>query len=301
MISYTGEATMAEIKEFKAWRVNGFLMLLLTVAVILFTVILVRDMILAEDVTFLWMLIVLFVLIALGLSGFFVVHPNEARVIVFFGRYVGTVREPGFWWTNPFTTKTHVSLRIHNFNSERLKVNDLAGNPIEIAAVVVWRVVDSAKALFDVENYAQFVAIQSETAIRSLASHYPYDAHDDKKASLRGSPDEVSENLTNQVQARLGIAGVEISEARISHLAYAQEIAQAMLRRQQAEAIVAARQKIVEGAVGMVESALKLLAEQHIVTLDEERKASMVNNLLVALVSEHEATPVLNAGTLYSS
>ncbi len=292
---------MAEIKEFKAWRVNGFLMLLLTIAVILFTVILVRDMILAEDVTLLWMVVVLFVLIALALSGFFVVHPNEARVIVFFGRYVGTVREPGFWWTNPFTTKTHVSLRIHNFNSERLKVNDLAGNPIEIAAVVVWRVVDSAKALFDVENYAQFVAIQSETAIRSLASHYPYDAHDDKKASLRGSPDEVSENLTHQVQVRLGIAGVEISEARISHLAYAQEIAQAMLRRQQAEAIVAARQKIVEGAVGMVESALKLLAEQHIVTLDEERKASMVNNLLVALVSEHEATPILNAGTLYSS
>jgi regulator of protease activity HflC (stomatin/prohibitin superfamily) len=292
---------MAEIKEFKAWRVNGFLMLLLTVVVILFTVILVRDMILAEDVTLLWMVVVLFVLIALGLSGFFVVHPNEARVIVFFGRYVGTVRDPGFCWTNPFTTKTHVSLRIHNFNSERLKVNDLAGNPIEIAAVVVWRVVDSAKALFDVENYAQFVAIQSETAIRSLASHYPYDAHDDRKASLRGSPDEVSENLTHQVQARLGIAGVEISEARISHLAYAQEIAQAMLRRQQAEAIVAARQKIVEGAVGMVESALKLLAEQNIVTLDEERKASMVNNLLVALVSEHEATPVLNAGTLYSS
>lgn len=292
---------MAEIKEFKAWRINGFLMLVLTIAVTLFTVILVRDMILVKDVTLLWMVIVLFVLIAMGLSGFFVVHPNEARVIVFFGRYVGTVRDPGFWWTNPFTTKTHVSLRIHNFNSERLKVNDLAGNPIEIAAVVVWRVVDSAKALFDVENYAQFVAIQSETAIRSLASHYPYDAHDDKKASLRGSPDEVSENLTHQVQARLGIAGVEISEARISHLAYAQEIAQAMLRRQQAEAIVAARQKIVEGAVGMVESALKLLAEQHIVTLDEERKAAMVNNLLVALVSEHEATPVLNAGTLYSS
>jgi len=292
---------MADIKEFKAWRVNGFLMLILTIAVILFTVILIRDMILAEDVTLLWMVISLFVLIALGLSGFFVVHPNEARVIVFFGRYAGSVRDPGFWWTNPFTTKAHVSLRIHNFNSERLKVNDLAGNPIEIAAVVVWRVVDSAKALFDVENYAQFVAIQSETAIRSLASHYPYDAHDDKKASLRGSPDEVSENLTHQVQARLGVAGVEISEARISHLAYAQEIAQAMLRRQQAEAIVAARQKIVEGAVGMVESALKLLAEQHIVTLDEERKAAMVNNLLVALVSEHEATPVLNAGTLYSS
>jgi regulator of protease activity HflC (stomatin/prohibitin superfamily) len=292
---------MAEIKEFKAWRVNGFLMLLLTLAVIFFTVVLVKDMILAEDVTLLWMVIVLFVLIALTLSGFFVVHPNEARVVVFVGRYVGTVRDAGFWWTNPFTTKTHVSLRIHNFNSERLKVNDLAGNPIEIAAVVVWRVVDSARALFDVENYAQFVAIQSETAIRTLASHYPYDAHDDAKPSLRGSPNEVSENLTRQVQARLQIAGVEISEGRISHLAYAPEIAQAMLRRQQAEAIVAARQKIVEGAVGMVEIALKMLADQNVVHLDDERKAAMVNNLLVALVSEHEATPILNAGTLYTS
>lgn len=292
---------MAEIMEKKAWRVSGFLMLIVTLALIFFTVILMRDMIIAEDVTLLWVVLVFLVLIGLSFSGYLVVHPNEARVIVFFGRYIGSVREAGFWWTNPFTTKAHVSLRIHNFNSERLKVNDLAGNPIEIAAVVVWRVVDSAKAVFDVENYAQFVAIQSETAIRTLASHYPYDAHDDAKASLRGSPDEVSENLTRQVQARLQIAGVEISEARISHLAYAPEIAQAMLRRQQAEAIVAARQKIVEGAVGMVESALKLLADQNVVHLDEERKAAMTNNLLVALVSDHEATPVLNTGTLYSS
>jgi regulator of protease activity HflC (stomatin/prohibitin superfamily) len=291
---------MDEIREFKAWRLNGFFMLLLTLALILFTGILIKDMIIAEDASLVWMLGVLTTLIALLLAGLFVVQPNEARVIVFFGRYVGTVRDAGFWWTNPFTVKSHVSLRIHNFNSERLKVNDLAGNPIEIAAVVVWRVVDSAKAVFDVENYAQFVAIQSETAIRSLASHYPYDAHDEGKASLRGSPNEVSENLTRQVQARLGIAGVEISEARISHLAYAPEIAQAMLRRQQAEAIVAARQKIVEGAVGMVESALKLLADQNVVHLDEEKKAAMTNNLLVALVSDHEATPVLNTGTLYS-
>ncbi len=291
---------MAEIREYKAWRVNGFLMLLLTLAVLFFAVVLVKDMIIAEDASLVWMAIFLFAVVSVSFAGFFVVHPNESRVLVFFGRYVGSVREAGFWWTNPFTTKAHVSLRIHNFNSERLKVNDLAGNPIEIAAVVVWRVVDSAKALFDVENYAAFVAIQSETAIRTLASHYPYDAHDDKKASLRGSPDEVSENLTRQVQARLQVAGLEISEARISHLAYAPEIAQAMLRRQQAEAIVAARQKIVEGAVGMVESALKLLADQNVVHLDEEKKAAMTNNLLVALVSDHEATPVLNTGTLYS-
>jgi regulator of protease activity HflC (stomatin/prohibitin superfamily) len=275
-------------------------MLFAALALLFFTVILVKDMILAEDASLVWMSVVLMTLVSLTFAGFFVVQPNEARVVVFFGRYVGTVRDAGFWWTNPFTVKSHVSLRIHNFNSERLKVNDLAGNPIEIAAVVVWRVVDAAKARFDVENYAQFVAIQSETAIRSLASHYPYDAHDDGKPSLRGSPNEVSESLTRQVQARLEIAGLEIAEARISHLAYAPEIAQAMLRRQQAEAIVAARQKIVEGAVGMVESALKLLADQNVVHLDEERKAAMTNNLLVALVSDHEVTPVLNTGTLYS-
>lgn len=232
-------------------------------------------------------------------GGFFIVQPNEARVLVLFGRYIGSVREAGFWWANPFTAKRRVSLRIRNFNSERIKVNDLHGNPIEIAAVVVWNVIDSAHALFDVDNYEQFVGIQSETAIRALASEYPYDAQDEVRASLRGSPQEVAENLRQQLQTRLGIAGVEVMESRISHLAYAQEIAQAMLRRQQAQAIVAARQKIVEGAVGMVESALKALSEQHIIELDEEKKATMVNNLLVALVSEHEAVPVINTGTLY--
>jgi regulator of protease activity HflC (stomatin/prohibitin superfamily) len=239
-------------------------------------------------------------LIFLSLPGFFIVQPNEARVMVFLGRYVGTVRDSGFWWTNPFTVKKHVSLRIHNFNSERLKVNDLQGNPIEIAAVVVWRVVDSAKALFDVENYQGFVAIQSETAIRSLASQYPYDAHVEGIASLRGNPKEISENLGHHLHPRLEIAGVEVSEARISHLAYAPEIAQAMLRRQQAEAIVAARQKIVEGAVGMVEGALKMLKEQNVIELDEDKKAAMVNNLLVALVADREVSPVINTGTLYS-
>jgi regulator of protease activity HflC (stomatin/prohibitin superfamily) len=288
------------IHEFKAWRISGFVALFTLFALIVVEFLMIRGMALSYDTSNLWLVVALFVVALLSLGGFFVVQPNESRVLVFFGRYIGTVRDSGFWWTNPFAVKRHVSLRIHNFNSERLKVNDLAGNPIEIAAVVVWRVVDSAKALFDVENYLQFVAIQSETAIRTLASHYPYDAHDETKASLRGSPNEVSENLKTQVQARLEVAGVQVSEARISHLAYASEIAQAMLRRQQAEAIVAARQKIVEGAVGMVESALKMLADQKVVTLDEDKKASMVNTLLVALVSEHEATPVVNTGTLYS-
>jgi regulator of protease activity HflC (stomatin/prohibitin superfamily) len=246
------------------------------------------------------MFIVTVFLAVLTLPGFFIVQPNESRVLVFLGRYAGTVRTSGFWWTNPLTIKRHVSLRIHNFNSERIKVNDLQGNPIEIAAVVVWRVVDSARALFDVENYQGFVAVQSETAIRSLASQFPYDAHDDKKASLRGNPKEIADALGQHLQARLDVAGVEIAEARISHLAYAPEIAQAMLRRQQAEAIVAARQKIVEGAVGMVESALKMLSDQNVVVLDEEKKAQMVNNLLVALVADREAQPVINTGTLYT-
>jgi regulator of protease activity HflC (stomatin/prohibitin superfamily) len=233
------------------------------------------------------------------LGGFFIVQPNEARVLVLFGEYVGSVRESGLFFTNPFATKKHVSLRIHNFNSERIKVNDLDGNPIEIGAVVVYRVIDSARALFDVENYEQFVAIQSETAIRALASEYPYDSHEETKASLRGNPLEIAEALTKQVQTRLQVAGVDIIEARISHLAYAQEIAQTMLRRQQAQAIIAARKKIVEGAVGMVQDALRILSEQNIVKLDEDKKATMVNNLMVALVSDHEAVPVINTGTLY--
>jgi len=252
------------------------------------------------EVRLLWFFIPVVFAWSIAIGGFFVVQPNEARVLVFFGKYAGSVRESGFWFTNPFTTKRHVSLRIRNFNSERLKVNDLQGNPIEIAAVIVWRVVDTAKALFDVDHYEGFVAIQSETAIRALASHYPYDAHVEGHASLRGSPGEVSENLREQVQARLEIAGVEIQEARISHLAYAPEIAQAMLRRQQAEAVVAARQKIVEGAVGMVEMALKMLKEENVIQLDEERKAAMINNLLVALVSEGEMTPIVNTGSLYT-
>ena len=190
-------------------------------------------------------------------------------------------------------------MRIRNFNSEKIKVNDLHGNPIEIGAVVVWKVIDSAKAVFDVENYEEFVDIQSETAIRSLASEYPYDTDDESKSSLRGTPQEIADNLKGQLEKRLEVAGVDIIESRISHLAYAQEIAQAMLRRQQAQAIIAARQKIVEGAVGMVQMALTSLSEQKIVTLDEDKKATMVNNLMVALVSEHDVQPVINTGTLY--
>jgi regulator of protease activity HflC (stomatin/prohibitin superfamily) len=290
---------MQKIQEFKSWRFSGFVILLVEIVLVAVTVHQFREMILEREVSFLWQIIPLVIVISVLPAGFFVVQPNEARVLVFFGRYVGSVSDAGFWWSNPFTIKKHVSLRIHNFNSDKIKVNDLQGNPIEIAAVVVWRVIDSARALFDVENYQGFVAIQSETAIRTLAAQYPYDAHDETKASLRGSPNEVSERLRNELQAHLQISGVEVSEARISHLAYAPEIAQAMLRRQQAEAIVAARQKIVEGAVGMVESALKMLSEQKVIDLDHEKRAAMINNLLVALVSERESQPVINTGSLY--
>jgi regulator of protease activity HflC (stomatin/prohibitin superfamily) len=291
---------MDAIKEFRSWKLNGFVALFLELIIFLSAANFLRTSIVELSPVSLVSAIVLGIVCFVAIGGFFVVQPNESRVLVFFGKYVGTVRDAGFWWTNPFTAKKHVSLRIHNFNSDKIKVNDLQGNPIEIAAVVVWRVVDSARALFDVENYVGFVAIQSETAIRTMAALYPYDAHDDTKASLRGSPKEVSEKLGAELQARLDIAGVEVSEARISHLAYAQEIAQAMLRRQQAEAIVAARQKIVEGAVGMVEMALKMLSEQHVIDLDEEKKAAMTNNLLVALVSDRETQPIINTGTLYS-
>ncbi len=291
---------MLSIREKPALKINGFVMVLLFfvmfVAAIWSFIMVGRE----HDPSLLWFALPDLLIAGLLMPGFFVVHPNEARVVVFLGRYTGSVLDAGFWWTNPLTIKRKVSLRVHNFNSERLKVNDLNGNPVEIAAVVVWHVVDSAKALFDVENYEAFVGIQSETAIRSLASQYPYDAHADGQASLRGSTTEVLERLTQEVDTRLELAGVEITDARISHLAYSPEIAQAMLRRQQAEAIVAARQKIVEGAVGMVQEALQMLSERDVVHLDEERKASMVNNLLVALVADREAQPVLNTGTLYA-
>jgi len=238
-------------------------------------------------------------LVAFLWAGLFMVSPNEARVLQLFGSYVGSAREPGLRWANPFYTKRKVSLRVVSFESGKLKVNDLDGNPVEIAAIVVWKVVDSAEAVFQVDDYPEYVRVQSEAALRKLASQYPYDAHDDERTSLRGSTAVVAEHLEKEVQERVGLAGVKVLEARISHLAYAPEIAQAMLQRQQAAAIIAARTKIVEGAVSMVEMALERILRSGVVQLDEERKAAMVSNLLVVLSGERAAHPVINAGTLY--
>ena len=242
----------------------------------------------------------LLILTALSAAGLFTVQPNQAVVLILFGSYVGTVRDSGWWWTNPFNTRRRLSLRVRSLNGHMIKVNDHAGNPVEIAAVVVWKVLDSAQAVFDVENFEDFVTVQSETAVRHLASAYPYDEYDHDTVSLRGSTDKVSDALRAELQERLRSAGVEVIEARLSHLAYAPEIAGAMLQRQQAAAIIAARQRIVDGAVGMVEMALARLSANKIVELDEERKAAMVSNLLVVLCGERAATPVLNTGTLYS-
>ncbi len=240
------------------------------------------------------------IVVALMWVGFFMVHPNEAKVLQLFGKYVGTVRESGLRWANPFYAKKPVSVRIRNFESGKLKVNDANGSPIEIAAVVVWRVVDTAEAVFEVDDYVEFVSIQSEAALRNLSTSYPYETHDGEELALRSSPKEIAMALRDEIQARLDKAGVNVIEARISHLAYAQEIAHAMLRRQQAAAIIAARQQIVAGAVGMVQMALDELSQNHVVELDEERKAAMVSNLLVVLCGEENAQPVLNTGTLYT-
>ncbi len=233
------------------------------------------------------------------LAGLFVVNPNEGRVLQLFGAYVGTVRQPGLRWANPFYTKKRISLRVRNFESGRLKVNDNDGNPIEIAAVVVWQVVDTFEAVFQVDDYGNYVKVQSEAALRNLATLYTYDTHDENQMSLRGNTAAVAEHLKKEVQDPLSRAGVEVLEARISHLAYAPEIAAAMLQRQQAGAIIAARQRIVEGAVGMVEMALEMLSRRDIVTLDDERKAAMVSNLLVVLCGERSVQPVVNTGTIY--
>jgi regulator of protease activity HflC (stomatin/prohibitin superfamily) len=233
------------------------------------------------------------------LAGLFIVNPNEGKVLQFFGRYAGTAKSPGLRWANPFYTKKRISLRVRNFESARLKVNDNEGNPIEIAAVVVWRVVETAEAVFEVDDYENYVHVQSEAALRNLATSYAYDAHDETTRSLRGHTLDVAEHLKQEIQERLAKAGVQVLEARISHLAYAPEIAAAMLQRQQAGAIIAARQRIVEGAVGMVEMALAMLSKKAIVELDEERKAAMVSNLLVVLVGERGTQPIVNTGTIY--
>jgi len=243
------------------------------------------------------LLIGLFILFCFG---FFTLQPNEGRVLILFGAYRGTVKDDGFHWTNPFNSKLRISLRSRNLNGEKLKVNDKRGNPIEIAAVVVWRVKDSAQACFDVDKYEEYVEVQSESAVRHLANSYAYDHGEDNEITLRSGVDEVSSALQEELQQRLSKAGVLVEEARLTHLAYAPEIASAMLRRQQAEAIIDARKKIVHGAVSMVQMALEELDKNNVLELDEERKANMVSNLLVVLCGETDAQPVINAGTLYS-
>ena len=296
---------MKDIVEKSMWRISGFSALLVELALAGIAAALLAGTIPAMDgarspTPALGAAILVILAASLCMGGFFVVQPNEAKVLTFFGRYVGTVRVAGFHWTNPLAKRADISLRVRNFATDTLKVNDALGNPIEIGAIVVWRVVDTAKALFSVQSYGDFVTVQAETALRVLASRFPYDSSDKSVESLRGSQDEVSKDLRSQLQERLAAAGVEVDDARLSHLAYSPEIAQAMLRQQQAGAIIAARRLIVDGAVGMVKLALDDLEKQGVVKLDNERRASMVNNLLVALVSESQAQPVINTGTLYA-
>jgi len=254
----------------------------------------------AQSIGGLIVAILLFAVVLVFWAGLFMVHPNEAKVLQLFGKYVGTTHDSGLKWANPFFAKSAVSTRIRNFESSQLKVNDSHGSPIEIAAVVVWKVFDTAEAMFEVDDYEAFVQIQSESALRNLSTTYPYEPHEGEATALRSHPVEIAQALREEIQDRLEQAGVTVVEARISHLAYAPEIANAMLRRQQASAIIAARQLIVRGAVGMVDMALEALREQNVVELDEERKAAMVSNLLVVLCSEESAQPVLNTGSLYT-
>ena len=278
---------------------NGLLMLLLGLGALLGALAGVITSANAENGLGVGLWAIAMVAISLLMAGLFTVNPNEARVLTLVGRYVGTVREAGLWYANPFYAKKRISLRVRNFETTKLKVNDNHSNPIEIGAVVVWRVVDSAEALFEVDDYQHFMQTQSEAAVRALAQSYPYDAHLVEEIALSTHPAEVAKGLQAAIQDRLDKAGVNVIEARISHLAYAPEIASAMLRRQQASAIIAARKKIVEGAVGMVENALEMISEKSIVQLDDERKAAMVSNLLVVLCSDRDAQPIVNTGTIY--
>lgn len=277
---------------------SGWMLLPLLILVLAGSIWLFINGIVTETI---WKIIVALVVMATDITlmaGFFVVNPKEAAALLLFGDYKGTVKTNGFHWANPFMTKLKISLRARNLNGEKIKVNDLSGNPIEIAAVVVWEVVETAEALFEVDDYEEYVETQSEAAVRHLASAYPYDGPEDE-LTLRGTTEDINERLEKELQERLARAGVNVIEARLSHLAYAPEIAGAMLQRQQASAVVAARQQIVEGAVGMVELALAEMARNGVVEMDEERKASMVSNLMVVLCSEHAVTPVVNTGTLY--
>ena len=279
--------------------INGFVMIVVVIAAAFLSAYGIYAQRTEPNPTVIGACIVLFVADSIALGGFFTVQPNQGVVLTLFGAYRGTVRQAGLQWANPFLKKKPLSLRVRNFETPHMKVNDKDGNPIEIAAVVVWKVVDTAEAAFEVDNYENYVHVQSESALRNLATAYPYDSHDDEIHSLRGTTSAVADALRAEIHERLIKAGVEVIEARISHLAYAAEIAAAMLQRQQASAIIAARTKIVEGAVGMVEMALDRLSANKVVELDEERRATMVSNLLVVLCGERAAQPVLNAGTLY--
>lgn len=279
------------ITEKDAWSMNGFvgvfvIVILISVGIFNFF----YDQLLIG--------IIFTVIGIILLTGLTLVQPNQAAVIMFFGKYVGSIRKEGFIITIPFSVRRKISLRVRNFQSNRLKVNDVNGNPIEIAAVIVFKVVDSAKAVFDVDDYEQFVEIQSETALRAVATKYPYDRFDDSELSLRGNAEEISNELKTEVHERLYVAGVEIIEARLTHLAYSTEIAQAMLQRQQASAIVAARQQIVEGAVSMVQDAIQQLEEANVVQLDDEKRIAMINNLLVSIVASSGAQPIINTGAV---
>ncbi|CDO04446.1 SPFH domain / Band 7 family protein [Oceanobacillus picturae] len=280
------------MKEKNAWMMNGFLGIILIAALLAGTVFSFVEQ------QFMIGGLCLIVAVTLG-SGITLVQPNQSAVVIFLGKYMGSIRREGIVITVPFSVRKTISLRVRNFNSKRLKVNDVNGNPIEIAAVIVFKVVDAAKAVFDVDRYEQFVEIQSETAIRAVATKYPYDTFKDVELTLRGNAEEVSSQLTSELQDRLTVAGVEVIEARLTHLAYSTEIAQAMLQRQQASAIIAARKQIVEGAVGMVQDAILQLEKDGGMELDDERRVSMANNLLVSIVSDHGTQPVINTGSLY--
>jgi regulator of protease activity HflC (stomatin/prohibitin superfamily) len=279
---------------------SGYLMLVVLLVAQLATGYGIYRAVLAESVPGIITAVLAAVLVLILWAGLFMIHPNEAKVLQLFGKYVGTAHEPGLKWANPFFQKTAVSTRVRNFESGKLKVNDSNGSPIEIAAVVVWKVVDTAEALFEVDDYEEFVQIQSESALRNLSTTFPYEPHEGEGLALRSDPVEIALALREEIQDRLETAGVTVIEARISHLAYAPEIANAMLRRQQASAIIAARRQIVRGAVGMVEMALDELRQNQVIDLDEERKAAMVSNLLVVLCGEEGAQPVLNTGSLYT-
>ncbi len=288
------------IREVPRKVMSGYPMLVVIPALLILFVYTLIQSARAHSVTGVVLSVIALVVTLVLIAGWFMVHPNEAKVLQLFGKYVGTAREPGLRWANPFYAKKAVSTRIRNFESGKLKVNDSYGSPIEIAAVVVWKVVDTAEAVFEVDDFEEFVHIQSEAALRNLTTTYPYEPHEDETVALRSHPVQIAEDLRNEIQARLEKAGVEVIEARISHLAYAQEIANAMLRRQQASAIISARTQIVKGAVSMVQMALESLQQEGVIDLDEERKANMVSNLLVVLCGEENAQPVLNTGSLYS-